>query len=264
MCLGWANRQGKGSEGVWRTSCGSLMFPLGAGAHHTGIWSRLAVFPPGGIHSLCSKTSLWTEPKSRVSYSPDSFPVRMEIALIWHIRQVKTALVPSVALPDLGGLGNFKQEISQPLQSLQCSCFHICLSSFLMGQLQALEVFHWAGGGPSQLSWGQEDVQCSSGIVKSNYNSETAASGSRKPSPATAHYVSLREVPLESSSKEAGWALNQLTYFLPLGVLQIFTGPDIHALPNPYIFKNSWTNKLGEHWAYEATLAVFQCLLGRS
>lgn len=62
MCLGWANRQGKGSEGVWRTSCGSLMFPLGAGAHHPGICSSLAVFPPGGIHSLCSKTSLWTEP----------------------------------------------------------------------------------------------------------------------------------------------------------------------------------------------------------
>lgn len=35
------------------------MFPLGVGAHHTG---SLAVIPPGGIYSLCSKTSLWTEP----------------------------------------------------------------------------------------------------------------------------------------------------------------------------------------------------------
>lgn len=60
MCLGWANRQRKGSEDLWRTSCGSLTFSLGAGAHHTGIWSSLAVFPPESIYS-CSKTSLWTE-----------------------------------------------------------------------------------------------------------------------------------------------------------------------------------------------------------
>lgn len=42
------------------------------------------------------------------------------------------------------------------------------------------------------------DVQCISGIVKSSYNSETAASGS----PESAHYVSLPEFPLEVSSKE--------------------------------------------------------------
>lgn len=86
-----------------------------------------------------------------------------------------------------------------------------------MGQLQALEVFHWAGGDPSQLSWGQEvgmDVQCSSGTVK------YTASGSPESSPTTAHYVSLPEVLLEGSSKEkAAWALNQLTYFLPLDAL---------------------------------------------
>lgn len=141
----------------------------------------------------------------------------MEIALIWHIWQAKTALVPSGALPELCGLGNLKQETSQPLQSLQCNWFHICLPSFLMGQLQALEVFHWAGGDPSQLSWGQEvgmDVQCSSGTVK------YTASGSPESSPTTAHYVSLPEVLLEGSSKEkAAWALNQLTYFLPLDAL---------------------------------------------
>lgn len=41
----------------------------------------------------------WTnicQAKLRLSYSPDSFPVMMEIALIWHVWQTKTSFYPQV------------------------------------------------------------------------------------------------------------------------------------------------------------------------